>query len=379
MGPRRWRDAGRPRPPWWPADETWPPGLGAWHGTRQRFVRRIGCFLGVLLAVFIAANVVAYKFLGVGFDDASGPPWPVRAFFGILFFLFVATIVGRILHRTAAPIGDVMEAADRVAGGDYTVRVEARGSGEVRRLAESFNQMTARLGANEEQRRQLLADVAHELRTPLAVVRGNLEGMLDGVYPRDDEHLIPILDETAHMTRLLDDLRTLSLAEAGTLRLHREPADLGALIDDVVSAFASRATAAGITLTGTTSSLPELEIDPVRIREVLENLVANVLRYTPPGGTIEIAAALGPSRDSVTITVSDTGSGIDPGDLPHIFERFAKSADSGGSGLGLAIAKRLVEAHGGEIGAESRPGRGTTIRFILPIDTILTRERRDQP
>jgi signal transduction histidine kinase len=226
--------------------------------------------------------------------------------------------------------------------------------------------MTTRLQVNEEQRRHLLADVAHELRTPLAVVRGNLEAMLDGVYPRDDTHLVPILEETAHMTRLLDDLRTLSLAEAGTLRLHREPTDLTALIADVAAAFSARATAAGIALLAPAASLPDLDVDSLRVREVLENLIANALRYTPNGGSIRIDAAPTPTAGTVAISVADTGTGIAPDQLPHIFERFTKSADSGGSGLGLAIARRLVEAHGGEIQAESTPGRGTTIRFTLP-------------
>ena len=371
MPPRRGRGT-RGRPPWWPADEGWPPGPGAWYGARQRFLRRMGCLFGSLLVLFVAANAIAFKVFGGDFGDSSGPPWPVRFVFGVLFVLFLATVVGRVFRRTALPIGDVMEAADRVAAGDYTVRVQARGGGEVRRLAESFNEMTSRLQANEEQRRHLLADVAHELRTPLAVVRGNLEGMLDGVYPRDDAHLIPILEVTDHMARLLEDLRTLSLAEAGTLRLHRESTDLGALIADVVAAFASRAATSGVALTGSAPSVPELEVDPVRIREVMENLVTNALRYTPAGGTIQIAAAPAPDGGSVAVAVSDTGTGIAPEDLPHVFERFAKSADSGGSGLGLAIAKRLVEAHGGEIGAESSPGRGTTIRFTVPIETSAT-------
>jgi signal transduction histidine kinase len=329
-------------------------------------VRRIGCLLGVLFLLFVAASAIAVNLFGGGFDDSSGPPWPVRAFFGIAVFMIAATVVRRVIRRTAAPIGDVMEAADRVAAGDYSVRVEARGSGEVRRLAESFNEMAARLETDEEQRRHLLADVAHELRTPIAVVRGNLEAMLDGVYPRDDEHLTPLLEETAHMTRLLEDLRTLSLAEAGTLRLHREPTDLGALMADVVAAFAGRADAGGVELTGAAPSVPDLDIDPVRIREVLENLVANALRYTPEGGVIRIDAAPSPDGGTVAVAVADSGAGIAPEELPHVFERFAKSADSGGSGLGLAIAKRLVEAHGGEIGAESTPGHGTTIRFTLP-------------
>lgn len=329
-------------------------------------MRRIGCLLGVLFLLFIGFNIAAFAVFGGGWDHASGPPWPVRVAFGAVAFLTLVTFAGRVLRRTAAPIGDVMEAAGRVAAGDYSVRVEARGSGDVRRLAESFNQMTARLQTDEEQRRHLLADIAHELRTPLAVVRGNLEAMLDGVYPRDDEHLLPLLDETAHMTHLLDDLRTLSLAEAGTLRLHREPTDIHALVDDVAATFAVRAATAGIELTAEVPELADLDVDPVRIREVLENLVVNALRYTPAGGSIRIVAAPSPDDQSVTISVADTGSGIAPADLPHIFGRFAKSADSGGSGLGLAIAKRLVEAHGGTVRAESSPGYGTTIRITLP-------------
>jgi signal transduction histidine kinase len=224
--------------------------------------------------------------------------------------------------------------------------------------------MTARLHANEEQRRHLLADVAHELRTPLSVVRGNLEGMLDGVYPRDDAQLTAIIEQTAHMTRLLEDLRTLSLAEAGTLQLFLEPTDIGELIADVVAAFRAKADAAGVALIASTSSVSDIDVDPTRLREVLENLVTNALRYTPADGTIRIDAT--PNETGVTITVADTGTGISPTILPVLFQRFAKSADSGGSGLGLGIAKRLIDAHGGTISAESEPGHGTTIRIWLP-------------
>ena len=354
-----------PRPPWWPEGEPWPPPVGEGQGARRSFLRRVGCLFGLLILVLFAANGLAF-WLGGGPGDrgprGDGPPF---GFFGVLLLILVVVLVGRAVRRTAAPIGDVMEAADRVAGGDYAVQVDVPASGDVGRLVASFNAMTARLQANEEQRRNLLADVAHELRTPLSVIRGNIEGMLDGVYPRDDEHLGPVLDETTVMARLLDDLRTLSTAEAGALRLHREPTDVAALVDDVVAAVAPRAAGAGVHLSTDVAPLPELDVDPVRIREVLENLLANALRHTPAGGSVRVRVDRDGGR--AAFAVEDTGSGIAPEHLPHVFDRFWKSADSGGSGLGLAIAKSLVEAHGGEIRAESRPGQGTTIRFTLLI------------
>lgn len=353
------------RPPWWPEGEAWPPPPDHWRGARRRFLRRIAFLLGGLyLLVSAIGGFIAWVVPGRD-DYRSGPHGPPGAFFGVVIVVVLVVVIGRAVRRTAAPIGDVMEAANRVASGDYAVRVDTRSSGEVGQLVTSFNEMAARLQANEAQRRTLLADVAHELRTPLAVIRGNIEGMLDGVYPRDDEHLGPVLDETTVMARLLDDLRTLSLAEAGALRLHREPTDVGTLVDDVVSAFAPRAAARGVTLTGSVADLPELDIDPVRVREVLENLVANAVRYTPGGGAVGIAA--GRNGRGATFSVADTGPGIPPETLPHVFDRFWKTADSGGSGLGLAIAKSLVEAHGGEIRAESLPGSGTTMRFTLPV------------
>jgi signal transduction histidine kinase len=336
---------------------------------RRSFLRRLGCLFGLLILVLFLANTLLYWLVPghPGRQDGDGGPGAPFGFFGVVILLIVFVVVGRALRRTAAPIGDVMDAADRVAAGDYAVRVDARGSGEVGRLVASFNEMTARLQANEAQRRSLLADVAHELRTPLVVIRGNVEGMLDGVYPRDDEHLRPILDETTLMARLLDDLRTLSMAEAGALRLYREPTDAAVLIDDIVATFAPRASAAGIALSAaSTERLPDLDIDPVRVREVIENLVVNALRHTPAGGSIRIE--VDQQGSSAAFAVIDSGSGIAPDQLPFVFDRFTRSADSGGSGLGLAIAKSLVEAHGGAIRAESRLGQGTAIRFTLPIE-----------
>jgi two-component system OmpR family sensor kinase/two-component system sensor histidine kinase BaeS len=298
---------------------------------------------------------------GQGGRGWGGPP------FGLLLLglLGVALLAGRAVRRMAAPIGDVMEAADRVAGGDYSTRVRVRGPGEVGQLAHSFNQMTERLQANETQRRALLADVAHELRTPLSVIRGNVEGMLDGVYPPDEAHLGPLLEETAVMARLLDDLQTLSTAEAGVLRLHRERVDPAALAEDAVAALRARADAAGVTLTShAPDPVPEVDVDPVRIGEVLANLLTNAIRHTPAGGSVRVVVE--PDPAGVAVTVADTGPGIDPRDLVHVFDRFVKSADSGGAGLGLAIARSLVEAHGGSIAARSAPGEGTTMRFVLP-------------
>ena len=361
------------RPSWWPDGEAWPPPDG-WRDGRRRFLRRVGCFVAIVVLLMFAGSALVARFVfgpggpnrgperpDGGFD---GPGFPF-GFFGIVVLIVAVVAVSRALRRTAAPIADVMAAADRVAAGDYAARVEASAPGEVGRLVASFNEMAARLQTNETQRRSLFADVAHELRTPLAVIRGNVEGMLDGVYPRDDERLGSLLEETEVMARLLDDLRTVSMAEAGALRLHREPTDAGELVAEAMAALAPRAAEAGVEVSRTVAPLPELNVDPVRLRQVLDNLLANALRHTPRGGSIAVAV----ERDdaAVSFVVADTGSGIAPADLPHVFDRFWKSADSGGSGLGLAIVKSLVEAHGGEVQAQSRLGAGTTIRFTLPL------------
>jgi signal transduction histidine kinase len=229
--------------------------------------------------------------------------------------------------------------------------------------------MAARLQASDQARRAMLADVTHELRTPLTVIQGNLEGLLDGVYPRDDAHLQPILDETRVLSRLIDDLRTLALAESGALQLQKEPTDLALLIGETVASLRAQATASGVALnTEIAPNVPMLNLDPARIRQVLENLITNALRYTSGGGKISVQLAVN-SEQSTVVTVSDTGKGIAPEELPHIFDRFYKSRDSRGTGLGLAIAKNLIAAHGGEISAQSELGKGTTIRFGLPVES----------
>jgi signal transduction histidine kinase len=215
-------------------------------------------------------------------------------------------------------------------------------------------------------RRDLMADVAHELRTPLTVIQGKLEGLIDGVYPRDDGQLQQLLEETHVLSRLVEDLRTLALSESGALELQREPADLAGLARDVAAAFASDATGRNVTLrVDAPSDVAPIEIDPVRIREVISNLLANALRHTPAGGTVTLRVATAPG-DAVSIEVRDTGSGMTPDELAHAFDRFYKGSRSHGSGLGLTIAKNLVAAHGGAIRASSEPGHGTAVAFTLP-------------
>jgi two-component system sensor histidine kinase BaeS len=337
---------------------------------RRRFIRRMWLGLGMFLLLVFLASALAVALLSGGFHAGRGVVVP-GAILAVLLLGFAVAAVVRTVRGTAGPVGDVMEAADRVAGGDYTARVAERGPGETRRLARAFNEMTERLQANDEQRRSLLADLAHELRTPLAVIQGTVEGVLDGLYAPDPRHLEPVLDETRVMARLLDDLRTLSTAEAGVLRLDRTTVEPGDLVDDAVGAFRSRADAAGVALDGRVDpGAPAVDADPVRIGEVLGNLLQNALRHTPAGGSVEVTAASADGGRAVSFAVEDTGSGIPPEDLPHVFERFVKSADSGGAGLGLAIAKTLVEAHGGTIAAENRAGGGTTVRFTLPVPAL---------
>jgi signal transduction histidine kinase len=329
---------------------------------RGRFMRRIGCFVLVMVVAF--ASVIAFLAWLIG-RALGNAPHPAIIFLIGLLVVFVLANVGRAIRRAAAPVGDLIEASGRVESVDFSTRVPEDGPREVRALARSFNAMSARLEEVEQQRRSALADVSHELRTPLTVIQGNLEALLDGVYPADPAHLEPILAETKILERLIDDLRTLTMAEAGSLVLHREPTDLGALLNEVVAGYRSQADQAGLELRLTVApDLPALEIDPARIREVVSNLLTNALRHTPRDGRIEVSAEL--AGDQAVVTVRDSGKGIPADQLDRIFDRFYRSPDSPGSGLGLPIARSLVEAHGGTMSAISKAGEGTTMRILLP-------------
>src|SRR5438128_658770 len=321
-GGREFRHGSGFRPPWWPENEPFPPRGPGWPGTRRRFVRRFALVVGLFFGVMFAANARAIALFGGAFGHQGRP----RSFGPALGILGIGVLVAfvaarRAVRRVGRPVGDVMEAADRVAGGDYQARVEERGSLEMRRLARSFNAMAERLRTNEEQRRNFIADVAHELRTPLSVIQGNAEGMLDGLYPVDRIHLEPVLEETKVMARLLDDLQTLATAEAGALRLHRERVDPALLVGDAVAAFGPSADAADVQIESRApGELPALDVDPMRVGQVLANLLSNAVRHTPPGGSVVVSAEPADGGRAVAFSVLDTGPGIEPDVLPHVFD-----------------------------------------------------------
>jgi two-component system sensor histidine kinase BaeS len=360
---RSWRSR-RPAPSWWPENEPWPPrGASYLRNRRRARWRRRGGWWGFL-------PVWAFFWL-----MATSLIWRVpRALAGsngaVVLLLIGAAIAGGVaivVRRIATPVADIVSAAERIGKRDYKVRIDTPVLGPrwIANTARAFNAMASELESQDEARRHMMADIAHELRTPLAVVQGQLEGLIDGLYPRDNERLQELLEETRVLTRLVEDLRTLSTAESGALALMKEPTDLVTLGNDVASALAARAAEPGVSLTiEAPSEIEAVSLDPVRIREVLTNLTVNALRYTPRGGGVRLVLIA--RSDGVELRVIDTGAGIAVDELPRIFDRFYKGATSSGTGLGLTIARRLVEAHGGTIRAESRVGAGTTMIVFLP-------------
>ncbi len=362
------------RPPWWPENEPFPPPrLRSSNAMQRRFFRRMALVFVAFMALVITGAFTLFWSIvsALGLIRPGGQPsWLADHPEGPPFFVVPAIVVlglvllSRMFRGVARPVGDLIDAAGRVEAGSYDARVAERGPREMRSLAHAFNAMATRLEANESQRKQLLADVTHELRTPLTVMQGNVEALLDGVHPADAAHIAPILEETKVLARLIDDLRTLSLAESGALALHQEPVDVASIARDVVTAFSDQARRKDVALGSSAEGPTAIDADPVRVREVIVNLVANALRYTPAGGSIAIEAR--GTEGQVEVTVRDTGSGIAPDAVGGIFDRFSRSTDSPGAGLGLAIAKSLVLAHGGTIRAESAPAQGTRIVFTLP-------------
>jgi two-component system sensor histidine kinase BaeS len=362
-GPGRWRGwdssqwpATMRRPSWWPENEPFPPRRR--YGRPPSFVRFFGCLILLVLAVAFATGGFAGALFG------AGP----RQFFHPFFLFPLLIVIGLIavaalggVRRISRPMDNLIDAARRIESGDYAAQVPEWGSQDIRSVARAFNSMSARLKTIDEQRRSFLADVTHELRTPLSVIRGQAEAISDGVYPADQAHLAPILDATAALDRLVEDLRTLVLTDAGNLLLHKEPTDLGTLVREAVESFRAQAETKGVVVSADVAEgLPLADVDPARIRQVIGNLLSNSLRHTPAGGSVKVSLAA-----PATITVTDTGEGIPPELLPHVFERFARGPNSPGSGLGLAIAHDIVVAHDGTIDVRSLTGGGTTITVTI--------------
>jgi two-component system OmpR family sensor kinase/two-component system sensor histidine kinase BaeS len=311
--------------------------------------------------------------------DRTHYPVAWRVVVGILYpvaiisiFLGLLTlIIGLLLvRRVITPLAEVIAAARAVAEGDLSRRVQVQGPDDLRALSDSFNHMAEALQRNEQERRNLLADVAHELRTPLTVIRGRLEGILDGVYAADETHIAPALEETYILERLVDDLRLLTLAEAGQLHFDLKAVSLGDLAGCTIEMFAPQAAESQIVLDlQANPGLPLVQADPQRVEQVVGNLLNNALSFTPTGGkiTIQVDAV----AEGVQLSVRDSGPGVPEADLPLIFDRFWRAEKSrsrayGGSGLGLAIARQMIEAQGGKMFAENAPEGGLRVGFVLP-------------
>lgn len=289
--------------------------------------------------------------------------------------VLLALLLGLFLaQRMTRPLRALSEAAEAVAGGDLGQQVVVRGSDEVADLARHFNSMAAALAAAEVQRQQLLADTAHDLRTPISIIRSHLEAMLDGVFPATPENLAVLHEETLRLGRLVDDVRTLSLAESGALPLEREQVDVNLLVQQAVAAFAPLAEADGVVLEMEAGETSPVTVDVRRIQQVLANLLANALRYAAAGnGQPRVKVTVRPSPASVTVDIADNGPGLTVAQRSHVFDRFWRADEARsrkqtqGSGLGLAIAKGIVEAHGGSLSVSSEPGSGATFSFTLPL------------
>lgn len=335
--------------------------------------RYIPCvFFALLSALLFIGGTAAVLYLVFAEYSGVRNVWLLACGAPVAVVVFGLFTVYTLYARYGRPLRQILGAIDAVAEGKLSVRVPNDNSPQFGELIKRFNKMVGELERAEQQRRNLTADIAHELRTPLHIIQGNLEGLLDGVYQPTPEHLNATLDETRLLTRLVSDLQTLSLAETGQLPLHPTRFPLADLLQDLTASFAAQAAAGGVDLK-TRLANPDQSItaDYDRLNQVMSNLISNALRYTPPGGMISIEAGAGSSEGhSARLSVQDTGSGIAAEDLPFIFDRFWRGDRSRSerthSGLGLAIAQELIHAHGGRIEVQSKVESGSTFIIELP-------------
>jgi two-component system OmpR family sensor kinase/two-component system sensor histidine kinase BaeS len=298
--------------------------------------------------------------------------WLKPVGFVSLVMAIPTTLIGLLLmRRLVTPLAEVIAAARAVAAGDLSARVPVSGPDDLRALSDSFNHMAAALELSDRERRDLLADIAHELRTPLTVIRGRLEGVVDGVYPPDERQIVPALEETYLLERLVEDLRLLTLAETRKLQFEPRDVSLGDLAGHVLRIFAAEAEEKNISLQlENNAPQAQVHVDPQRSEQVIGNLIGNALRYVPVGGKVWLVVDR--MDDAVRLQVNDNGPGMPAEDLPHLFERFwrgekSRSRASGGAGLGLAIACQLVEAQGGAISAKNLPAAGLQVSITFPL------------
>ncbi len=297
-----------------------------------------------------------------------GPTAVISILLGVLTLVIGLFLMQRMIN----PLSEVIAASQAVSQGDLSARVPVRArDDDLSALSEHFNHMADKLERADQQRRNMLADIAHELRTPITILRGRLEGILDGVYPADEANIAPALDETYLLERLVEDLRLLALAEANQLRFELKPINLNELANTLISLFSAQAAERNVQLKlEAEPNLPEVMVDPQRFHQVVGNLIDNALRYTPEGSAINLAIQR--QDDSVIIKVSDEGPGIPEDEITHIFDRFwrgekSRARSTGGAGLGLSIARQLVEAQGGKITAHNIKPRGFEVHITLPV------------
>ncbi len=323
----------------------------------------------ILLGVILGGLTLLH---GIRGEAVETPIWILTCSAGVLLPFAGWGVAVHAFDEIAQPLTEIMRASQSISEGDLSVRVELVGQGEFRRVLETYNMMVIELQRIETQRRNLTADVAHELRNPLHIIQGNLEGILDGVYKPTNTHIQSILDETHILNHLIDDLRTLSMAESGQLLLNKKPTNIADLLGDIASGFRPQIESANLMLKLHTETVTQIaiSIDSIRMNQVLGNLLINAIRHTPSGGVITISAYK--TRNHIEIGIHDTGKGISDDHLPHIFDRFwrgdnARTRIEGvGGGLGLAIARQLIELHDGTIHVESKIGKGTHFIIQLP-------------